>query len=52
MPDGKMDITRICPLVRLVYYDYTSINDVFEMRIPGASGAAAAGLEGRASNTD
>jgi hypothetical protein len=52
MPDGKIDITRIRPLARLGYYDYTSVTDVFEMRIPGASGAAAAGLEGRASNTD
>ena len=52
MPDDKLDITRIRPLARLGYYDYTSVTDVFEMRIPGASGAAAAGLEGRASNTD
>ena len=52
MPDGKIDISRIRPLARLGYYDYTSVTDVFEMRIPGASGAAAAGLEGRASNTD
>ena len=37
MPDGKMDITRIRPLARLGYYDYTSVTDVFEMRIPGAS---------------
>jgi len=36
----------------LGYYDYTSVADVFEMRIPGASRAAAAGLEGRAINTD
>ena len=52
MPDGKIDITRIRPLARLGYYDYTSVTDVFEMRMPGASGAAVAGLEGRASNTD
>ena len=50
--DGKIDITQIWPLARLGYYDYTSVTDVFEMRIPGASGEAAAGLEGRASNTD
>ena len=46
-PDGKMDIPRIKPLARLGYYDYTAVTDVFEMRIPGASGAAAAGLEGK-----
>ena len=46
-PDGKLDIPRIKPLARLGYYDYTAVTDVFEMRIPGASGAAAAGLEGK-----
>ncbi|WP_420564221.1 flavin reductase family protein [Thalassobaculum sp.] len=48
-PEGKLDIPRIRPLARLGYYDYTSVTEVFEMRIPGASGAAAAGLEGRSS---
>ena len=46
-PEGKLDIPRIRPLARLGYYDYTSVTEVFEMRVPGASGAAAAGLEGR-----
>ena len=52
MPDGKIVITRIWPLARLDYCDYTFGADVFEMRIPGASGAAAAGLEEKASNND
>ena len=52
MPDGKVDITRIRPLAPLGYYDYTFVTDVFEIRIPGALGAAAAGLEVRASNND
>ena len=52
MADGKMDIVKIRPLARLGYYDYTSVTDVFEMRIPGASGAASAGLEGKATETD
>ena len=47
-PEGKMDIPRIRPLARLGYYDYTSVTDVFEMRIPDASGHAADGLEGKA----
>lgn len=47
--EGKLDIPRIRPLARLGYYDYTSVTEVFEMRIPDASGAAAAGLEGRPS---
>jgi flavin reductase (DIM6/NTAB) family NADH-FMN oxidoreductase RutF len=46
-PEGKMDIPRIRPLARLGYYDYTSVTDVFEMRIPDASGHAADGLEGK-----
>lgn len=46
--EGKMDITAIRPLARLGYYDYTSVNEVFEMRIPGASANAAKGLEGAA----
>lgn len=47
-PDGKIDITGIRPLARLGYYEYTSVTESFEMRIPGATGAAAAGLEGKA----
>ena len=46
---GKMDIKKIRPLARLGYYDYTSVTDVFEMRIPGASGKASDGLEGKSS---
>ncbi|MES2844625.1 MAG: flavin reductase family protein [Pseudomonadota bacterium] len=47
-PDGKLDIPLIRPLARLGYYDYTSVTETFEMRIPGATGSAAAGLEGKA----
>lgn len=47
-PDGKIDIPAIRPLARLGYYEYTSVTESFEMRIPGATGAAAAGLEGKA----
>lgn len=46
--DGKLDIPLIRPLARLGYYEYTSVTEAFEMRIPGASEAAAAGLEGKA----
>ncbi len=46
-PEGKLDIPMIKPLARLGYYDYTAVTDVFEMRIPGVSDAAAAGLEGK-----
>ena len=47
-PDGKLDIAKIEPIARMGYYDYTVVRDTFEMRIPGASDAATAGLEGKA----
>ncbi|MEM7171514.1 MAG: flavin reductase family protein [Pseudomonadota bacterium] len=46
-PDGKLDIPRIKPIARMGYYDYTVVDSVFEMRIPGASEYELAGLEGR-----
>lgn len=48
-PDGKIDVAGIRPLARLGYYDYTSVTEVFEMKIPGASDSVAAGLEGKSS---
>lgn len=45
--DGKLDIAQIQPLARMGYYDYTAITDVFEMRIPSATGVAEDGLEGK-----
>ncbi|QDL91258.1 flavin reductase family protein [Paroceanicella profunda] len=46
-PDGKIDIPAIRPLARMGYYDYTSVTETFEMRIPGSTAAAGQGLEGR-----
>lgn len=46
--EGKLDIAGIQPIARMGYYDYTVVRDVFEMRIPGANDAEAAGLEGKA----
>lgn len=45
-PDGRLDILRIRPLARLGYYDYTTVESVFEMAIPGANRDLLAGLEG------
>ena len=45
--DGKLDISKIRPIARMGYYDYTCISETFEMRIPQASDAAADGLEGK-----
>ncbi|WP_118134230.1 flavin reductase family protein [Oceanicella sp. SM1341] len=46
-PQGKLDIPAIRPLARMGYYDYTSVTEVFEMRIPGSTPGAGQGLEGR-----
>jgi flavin reductase (DIM6/NTAB) family NADH-FMN oxidoreductase RutF len=46
-PDGKLDIPKLQPIARMGYYDYTVVREVFEMRIPEATDAAAAGLEGK-----
>ncbi|WP_050521838.1 flavin reductase family protein [Pseudorhodobacter wandonensis] len=47
LPDGRLDIPAIRPIARLGYFDYTVIDNVFEMRVPGSDGDAQAGLEGR-----
>ncbi len=47
--DGKIDILKIKPIARMGYYDYTVVDNLFEMKIPGSEHAAA-GLEGRAGN--
>jgi hypothetical protein len=39
----------IRPIARLGYFDYTVVDNVFEMRVPGSDHDAQAGLEGRAS---
>ncbi|WP_366657212.1 flavin reductase family protein [Fodinicurvata sp. EGI_FJ10296] len=46
-PEGKLDVLKIRPIARLGYYDYTVIDNIFEMRIPESTEAEAAGLEGR-----
>ncbi len=45
--DGRVDVLRLRPIARLGYYDYTSIESVFSMVIPGNDPAVLAGLEGR-----
>lgn len=46
-PDGRLDVPRLKPLARLGYYDYTCVERVFSMTIPGTA-AINAGLEGSA----
>jgi flavin reductase (DIM6/NTAB) family NADH-FMN oxidoreductase RutF len=47
LPDGKLDILKMKPIGRLGYYDYTVIESVFEMTIPGINEDVRAGMEGR-----
>jgi flavin reductase (DIM6/NTAB) family NADH-FMN oxidoreductase RutF len=46
--DGRLDILKIRPLARLGYYDYTTVDSIFEMVIPGENEALLTGLEGAA----
>jgi flavin reductase (DIM6/NTAB) family NADH-FMN oxidoreductase RutF len=48
MSDGKLDMLKIRPLARLGYYDYTSVESVFEMVIPGTNEDLRSGMEGKA----
>ena len=45
--DGLIDVIKIRPIARLGYYDYTSIESVFRMEIPGNNEELLRGLEGR-----
>jgi flavin reductase (DIM6/NTAB) family NADH-FMN oxidoreductase RutF len=46
-PDGKLNILKIRPIARLGYYDYTSIESIFEMIIPGPDEKLRSGMEGK-----
>jgi flavin reductase (DIM6/NTAB) family NADH-FMN oxidoreductase RutF len=45
---GLIDVLKIQPLARMGYYDYTFVENQFQMVIPGNSKALLAGLEGSA----
>jgi flavin reductase (DIM6/NTAB) family NADH-FMN oxidoreductase RutF len=45
---GLIDILKIQPIARMGYYDYTCVDNKFQMVIPGNSKALLAGLEGSA----
>lgn len=46
--EGRIDILKVRPLARLGYYDYTTVDSIFEMVIPGNNAALLTGLEGAA----
>lgn len=45
--NGRIDILKIRPLARLGYYNYTTIDSIFEMVIPGNNIDLLEGLEGK-----
>lgn len=47
LPDGKLDILKMRPIARLGYYDYSCIDSIFEMVIPGPNEEVRSGMEGR-----
>ncbi len=49
---GLVDVLKIRPIARMGYYDYTVVDNRFEMIIPGNSKALLAGLEGSAEKAD
>jgi flavin reductase (DIM6/NTAB) family NADH-FMN oxidoreductase RutF len=44
--NGMVDVMKIQPLARMGYFDYTFVDNKFQMVIPGNSKALLAGLEG------
>lgn len=46
-PEGKIDILKIRPLARLGYYDYTSVESIYEIKPPQEDPNIVNGLEGR-----
>jgi len=46
--DGRLDVLKIRPIARLGYHDYTSIESIFSMTIPGNDPRRLAGMEGSA----
>jgi flavin reductase (DIM6/NTAB) family NADH-FMN oxidoreductase RutF len=47
-PDGRMDVLKVRPIARLGYHDYTSIESIFSMVLPGNDKRRLEGMEGSA----
>ncbi len=47
-PEGLVDVLRLQPIARMGYFDYTVVDNRFQMVIPGDNRALLAGLEGSA----
>ncbi len=46
LTDGRVDFTKIRPLGRLGYFDYTVVNEVFSMAVPGMTAKQMASMGG------
>jgi len=46
--DGRVDVLKIRPIARLGYFDYTSVESIFSMIIPGNNKVVLAGTDGSA----
>jgi flavin reductase (DIM6/NTAB) family NADH-FMN oxidoreductase RutF len=46
--DGRIDVLKIRPIARLGYHDYTSIESMFQMIIPGQDRKRLQGMDGSA----
>ncbi|MEM2291939.1 MAG: flavin reductase family protein [Nitrososphaerota archaeon] len=44
--DGKLDVPKLKPLARLGYFDFTVVETVFEMLIPGGNEVLLRGMKG------
>ena len=47
-PDGRIDVLKVRPIARLGYHDYTSVESIFSMVIPGNDKRRLEGMEGSA----
>jgi flavin reductase (DIM6/NTAB) family NADH-FMN oxidoreductase RutF len=47
-PEGLVDVLKLQPIARMGYFDYTVVDNRFQMVIPGDNRALLAGLEGSA----
>jgi len=46
--DGRIDVLKFRPIARLGYFDYTSVESIFSMIIPGNNKVVLAGMDGSA----
>ena len=46
LTDGRVDFTKIKPLGRLGYFEYTVVDNVFSMSVPGMTAKQMASMGG------